>query len=114
MSDRPDRRARPLRRADFARVTRCGRRVSTRYFLVFLDRRDDDGPPRLGITVTRKVGTAVRRNRIKRLVREWFRLRRAMLGALDVVVIAKREAPTTLGLASTTGDLDRSLEWSPP
>jgi ribonuclease P protein component len=82
--------------------------------LVFLDRRDDDGPARLGITVTRKVGTAVRRNRIKRLVREWFRLRRAMLGALDVVVIAKREAPANLGFAGTTGDLDCLLEGSPP
>jgi ribonuclease P protein component len=109
MSDRSDRRARPLRRADFARVTRCGRRVSTRYFLVFLERRDDDGPARLGITVTRKVGAAVRRNRIKRLVREWFRLRRAMLGPQDVVVIAKRETPANLVLATTTSDLDRSL-----
>lgn len=114
MSDRRERRAPPMRRADFARVTRCGRRVSTRYFLVFLERRDDGGPARLGITVTRKVGTAVRRNRIKRLVREWFRLRTAMLGAQDVVVIAKREVPATLVLSTTVGDLDRSLEASSP
>ncbi len=112
MADELSGRARAMRRADFARVTGSGRRVSTRYFLVFLERRYDDGPARLGITVTRKVGNAVRRNRIKRLVREWFRLRKPLLGARDIVVIAKREAPQEFGLALAAGDLDRSLERS--
>ena len=83
-------------RSDFLRANRLGRRVSTRYFLVFvLDRRDGDAP-RLGVTVTRKVGHAVRRNRIKRLVREWFRSRREAWRGCDLSVIAKREI---LGLA---------------
>jgi len=47
------------------------------------------GRCRLGITVTRKVGTAVRRNRIKRLIREFFRHNRPSLASnLDVVVNA--------------------------
>jgi len=67
------------------------------------------GVPRLGITVTRKVGNAVRRNRIKRLVREWFRTAESALGAYDVVVIAKRDIPETLGAAEARADLDRGL-----
>src|SRR5690606_29130162 len=50
-------------------------------------------PTRLGITVTRKVGNAVVRNRIKRLVREVFRQHRARLPVgLDLVFVAKQQA----------------------
>jgi len=64
-------------------------------------------PARLGITVTRKVGNAVRRNRIKRLVREWFRRCNAGLQGLDLVVIAKREIPATLRQVQVAQDLER-------
>ncbi len=98
-----------LRRADFQRTTGAGRRISSRHFLVFLLDRGDAGRTRLGITVTRKVGNAVRRNRIKRLVREWFRLRTYELGASDLVVIAKRSIPPDLTLAEVRADLDARL-----
>ncbi len=50
-------------------------------------------PTRLGITVTRKIGNAVERNRIKRLVREVFRLNRTRLPeGLDLVWVAKQQA----------------------
>lgn len=48
--------------------------------------------PRIGVTVTKKVGGAVRRNRIKRLVREAFRLHPELFAEpVDLVVVAKRE-----------------------
>jgi len=45
------------------------------------------------LTVSRKVGNAVVRNRVKRRIREWFRCARASFpGSLDIVVIARRQA----------------------
>lgn len=52
---------------------------------------NDLNHPRLGMAVSIKAaGTAVKRNRIKRLIRESFRLHQAMLGGLDVVVVVRR------------------------
>src|SRR5271157_560142 len=52
------------------------------------------GVKRLGITVTKKTGNAVRRNRIKRLIREFFRLNKSLFPAgHDVVIMAKRIMP---------------------
>jgi ribonuclease P protein component len=48
---------------------------------------------RLGVTVSRRIGNAVRRNHIKRAVREWFRQSRESLAqTADIVVIARRSA----------------------
>jgi len=60
---------------------------------MFTARGAEGGGPRLGLTVSRKVGNAVVRNRVKRRIREWFRRERDCFGgAWDVVVIARREA----------------------
>jgi ribonuclease P protein component len=103
-----------LRRSDFRRVSSSGQRFSTRYFLVYRHARDDGLAARLGITVTRKVGNAVRRNRIKRLVREWFRGRREELTSCDWVVIAKRDLPPRLDLRAVAEDLDSCLASEAP
>ena len=56
---------------------------------------NDRGTKRLGITVTKKAGNAVRRNRIKRLIREFFRLNKSLFPAgYDVVVMARRNMPS--------------------
>ena len=86
----------------------------TRYFLVFILDRGDGGDARLGITVTRKVGRAVRRNRIKRLVREWFRQYRERLGSHDVVVIARRDLPEGLRASQVAADLGEALARALP
>lgn len=52
------------------------------------------GVKRLGITVTKKTGNAVKRNRIKRLIREYFRLNKELFPEKhDVVIMAKRNIP---------------------
>jgi ribonuclease P protein component len=94
-------------------VSDRGRRFQTHFFVVFRLERDDPGEARLGITVTRKVGGAVRRNRIKRLVREWFRGRREEFKSCDLVVIARRGIPERPDLWTLAGDLDRALDFAP-
>jgi ribonuclease P protein component len=66
-----------------------GRRVSSPWFTL-LGLPSPSGSPRIGITVSRKVGGAVARNRIKRIFREIFRYNRpALEPPLDLVVVAR-------------------------
>jgi ribonuclease P protein component len=74
-------------------VAQQGRRATSNAFVVLVSERATAGPVRLGITASRKVGSSVERNRVKRRVREWFRReRRTIGGSLDVLVIARRAA----------------------
>ncbi|MEM9189003.1 MAG: ribonuclease P protein component [Myxococcota bacterium] len=82
------------RRADYRLIQGSGRPVHTRHFLIVVFARTGQARPRLGITVTKKVSrSAVRRNRVKRVVREVFRTHRDLFPPADCVVIAKRGAP---------------------
>jgi ribonuclease P protein component len=66
-------RRRLSRSADFERVYREGRSHASRHLVVYaFPRGEDEEPPRLGVSVGRKVGGAVDRNRVKRLLREAF------------------------------------------
>lgn len=80
-------------RAEYLSVQRRGKRLTTAD-LVVLWRRGSSDVPRLGITVSRKVSKrAVRRNRLKRWLKESFRRLRLEQGpVVDLVVIAKRSA----------------------
>ena len=86
--------ARVRSRADFIRIQRSGRKSGGRY-LILLSMDNNLPDSRFGITVSRKTGNAVTRNRIKRRIRELQRLNRGMVvPGKDVVVIATREAST--------------------
>lgn len=76
-----------------------GFKVSTEHLLgVALQR--DQAPPRVGLTVSRKVGPAVVRNRIRRRLREIYRQRQQALPAgVDLVLIARPSAATADSVA---------------
>lgn len=82
--------ARLLKRVDFRRVERGGARRVSEHFVV-IARPNSFDFPRLGTTVSRKVGNAVVRNRYKRRIREIFRRHRDEFPAgFDYVVIVRR------------------------
>lgn len=89
--------ARLLRPADFTALRRSGKRISSRHFQCEY-RFNEAQTARLGMAVSRRVSKlAVVRNRIRRQIRESFRLRRAGLPACDMLVIAR---PSTAELAN--------------
>ena len=86
------RRHRLSRSRDFDAVYRRGTSVSTRYLVLHWFPRDEDpeGEPRLGLAVPRSVGSAVVRNRMKRLLREvWRELLPSVPSGHDYVLAAR-------------------------
>jgi ribonuclease P protein component len=81
------------KRREFEECYASGVRVSGRHVQIFLLPGAPSGPPRLGISVPRRVGTAVVRNRVRRRLRELFRRRRPPLpGGLRLVVNVRPSA----------------------
>jgi ribonuclease P protein component len=98
--------ARVRKRREYLQIQASGRRVSLPHFVFVVAARADGETtgPRLGITASRKVGGAVVRNRIRRLLREAFRaLHDELPKDLDLVVIVKR-APQDFTLAKVLAE----------
>lgn len=83
-------------RADFLSAA-SGARISAPAFVLQARNRKDEGPVRIGFTVSRKVGNAVERNRVRRRLREIVRLsdRARMCVGYDYVLVGRRAALTT-------------------
>jgi ribonuclease P protein component len=93
MKPRASSRGRLSRSAEFERVYRQGRSTANRHLVLYAFPNSTSEPPRLGLSVSRKVGGAVERNRVKRLLREAFTRHEPELRAgHDVVVVARPSA----------------------
>lgn len=92
------------RAADFKKLASQGRKLYSPGFIVYV-KENDQGYPRLGVSVSRRVGKATRRNRLKRLVREFFRLNKNQLPpSCDILVICRYDCQVD-DLASVTQEL---------
>jgi ribonuclease P protein component len=84
--------ARLRKRPEFLSLSRWGKKIYAPHFLIFT-RLNERGEARLGVTVSSKIGNAVVRNRVKRLLRECFRrYRRQIVPGRDVLIIARKSA----------------------
>lgn len=109
MKPRSSSRGRLSRSAEFERVYRQGRSTANRHLVLYSFPNASAEKPRLGLSVSRKVGGAVERNRVKRLLREAFsRVEHELRAGQDVVVVAR---PSTAELAEREGlaGLDAAL-----
>jgi ribonuclease P protein component len=102
-------RGRLSRSAEFERVYRHGRSTANRHLVLYTFSNPSTSGPRLGLSVSRKVGGAVERNHVKRLLREAFAAAEGELPAgQDVVVVARpqvRELAEREGLAGVQSSL---------
>ena len=108
--------ARLLKHSDFERVYKQGRRHFSSHMTVFYLRQGEAPSAgqraRVGFTVGRVLGGAVKRNRIKRRLREAVRLRRSVLkdaGAVDVVINPKKSV-LTLEFSVVLEEVGRALD----
>jgi ribonuclease P protein component len=77
---------------DFEAIAKEGRRRHTKNFLV-ITRKNNQGFSRLGAVASKKLGKAVERNRVKRLMREFFRRNKdRLLLSTDYVIVGKKGA----------------------
>lgn len=112
------RRSRLSRSQDFDRVYRSGRSVANRYLVLYCFSRPEEGlsgvagrESRVGFSVSKRLGSAVERNRVKRALREAYRLCECRLqSSFDFVLIARGPVTELLDCGGITAVEEKVLE----
>ena len=97
------------RRSEYQKIQKRGRRFHTRHFIILV-LPNETGLRRIGVTVTKKVSSAVGRNRVKRLVREVFRRNRIVFPEGSDVVLIARDGAAALSYAEVLDEVRGALE----
>jgi len=101
-----------LKSSEFQKARKGGIRSYTKTFIIY-SLPNGLETNRLGITASARVGNAVKRNRVKRLLREFFRLNRERISperSIDIAVYVKRNIDIkAMNLASVEGELEKIL-----
>ncbi|EKU48166.1 ribonuclease P protein component [Staphylococcus massiliensis] len=90
---------------DFQLIYRKGKSVANRQFVIYMRENPECDHFRLGISVSKKLGNAVVRNRIKRSIRECFKVHKHNLHSKDIIVIARFPANKM-----SVNEIQKSLE----
>lgn len=118
MKPRQAGRGRLTRSAEFERVYRQGRSWANRHLVLYAFPNATVDQPRVGLSVSRRVGGAVQRNRVKRVLREAVDATRGEFrGGCDVVVVARPEVLRLVeseGLAGVVRELAELIEKARP
>jgi ribonuclease P protein component len=98
------------KRSEFLTVSKAGHKWGTPAFLVLSYQQASEGPPRYGITASRKIGGAVERNRVKRRLRALLKEILPLKGhpGVDYVLIARKEC-LTRDFALMKQELEKAL-----
>ena len=98
------------KRAEFQKVYGEGQRISGTLFTLFIRQGSSDAPGRFGMTVSRKVGRAVVRGRVKRLLRESVRLSWSLFPAGSEAVFHAKPVMRDADFAAVQSEVKRALE----
>ena len=93
------------RSGEFSRIIKNGKRWKGKHIRVFFEEADIR---QVGFAVSKRHGNAVKRNRIKRLLREVYRKRRYKIGKYKIIIMTEQDA-IHLKISNLEQDLDRFL-----
>jgi len=95
-------------RREFLAIQKTGKRRQSRHFVVITSPAWQHRP-RLGITASRRFGNAVIRNRMKRMLREFFRVRQARISPVRDILVIPKSAAKELSFAQIVKELEKVL-----